>query len=100
MAYVATKERAHQLIERMVPEQVPVAVDALERLIDPVAYSLANAPFEDEEISEEEEEAVARARAETGPGTSMEDLMVELGFSAEDIERVGRAGLQSGDLNR
>jgi hypothetical protein len=100
MAYAATKERAHELIDRMVPEQVPFAVDALEKMIDPVAYSLANAPFEDEEISEEEEEAVARAKAETGPGTSMEDLMVELGFSAEDIERVGQADLPSGGTPR
>jgi hypothetical protein len=30
----------------------------------------------------------------------MEELMVELGFSAEDIERVGRPGLPSVGTNR
>ncbi len=96
MAYVATKERAHELIDLMVPEQVPVAVDVLERLIDPVAYSLANAPLEDEEISEEEEEAVARAKAETGKPSeaSHAAFLAEFGLTMDDWGRMGREPLK------
>jgi hypothetical protein len=32
MAYEATKERAHELIDRMDPEKVPVAVEVLEKM--------------------------------------------------------------------
>lgn len=81
MPQAATKEHAHELIERMAPAQVPVAVELLEKMLDPVSLALANAPFEDELISEEEEQAAARARAEPGPGTTMEDLLAEYGLT-------------------
>jgi hypothetical protein len=32
MAYAATKERAHELIDRMEPEKVPVIVEVLEKM--------------------------------------------------------------------
>jgi len=32
MAYAATKERAHELIDRLEPEKVPVAVEVLEKM--------------------------------------------------------------------
>jgi hypothetical protein len=48
----------------------------LEKMLDPVSLAQANAPLEDEEISEEEA-SVAQARAETGSGTSMEGLLAE-----------------------
>jgi hypothetical protein len=94
MAHAATKEHAHALIERMALVQVPVAVKILETMLDPVSLALANAPFEDEAIGEAEEQAVARAKAETGQATSMEDLLAELGFTAEDLHRVEQAPLE------
>jgi hypothetical protein len=94
MANAATKERAHELIERMPPEKVPAAVAELEKLAVPVRRSLADVPFEDEEISDEENQAVAMAKAETGPGTSMVELMAELGIAQEDLDRVGQRELQ------
>ncbi len=83
MAYAPTKEVAHELIERMAPAQVPVAVELLVKMVDPVTLALANAPFEDEAISADEELDAAAARAETGPTTSMEDLLAEYGVGVE-----------------
>ncbi len=81
MADAATKEHAHELIDRIDPAQVAQAVAFLEKLLDP----LANAPFEDEEISEEEKIAVARAKSEPGPVTSMEDFLAEFGLTVEEL---------------
>lgn len=33
MAYAATKERAHELIDRMEPDKVPAAVEVLEKML-------------------------------------------------------------------
>jgi hypothetical protein len=99
MAYAATKEHAHALIECMALVQVPVAVKILEKMLDPVSLALANAPYEDEAVSEEEEQAVVRAKAETGPATSMEDVLAELGFTAEDLHRVEQAPLEARGKN-
>jgi hypothetical protein len=48
---------------------------------------MATVPFEDEEISEEEEQAVARSRDWFlhNPGTPFEDVAAELGFSMDQI---------------
>lgn len=77
MAHAQTRQHAHELIDRIALGQVPVAVELLEKMLDPVSRALANAPFEDEEISEEEERSVAGAKAETALSTSMEDMLTE-----------------------
>jgi hypothetical protein len=41
-------QRAHELIDRMAPGQIAAVVGLMEILLDPVARSLANAPFDDE----------------------------------------------------
>jgi hypothetical protein len=88
MADTATKEHAHELIERLDPERVPVVVDWLEKMLDPVSLAQANAPLEDEQISAEEELAVARVKAETSPGSSMEDVLAEFGLTLEELRRM------------
>ncbi len=55
MAYAPTRELAHEMMDRMAPAQVPVAVELLVKMLDPVTLALANAPFEDEAISADEE---------------------------------------------
>jgi GAF domain-containing protein len=56
------REHAHELIDRLPEPQLSGLVQFLETIVDPVAAALRNAPLEDEEISEEEERAVAEAR--------------------------------------
>ena len=54
LAYSETKQHAHELIDRMAPGQVSVAVSLFEIMLDPVSRAIANAPFDDEPVSAEE----------------------------------------------
>lgn len=89
------KEHAHELIERMAPGQVEVVVELLEIILDPVARSLSKAPFEDEPISEEENQAVAASKAwlKNNQPIPNEHILAEFGLSQEDFERMGRTPL-------
>jgi hypothetical protein len=47
----ADKQRAHELIERLAPSQIPAVIGMLERLLDPVSSAIANAPIDDKPLS-------------------------------------------------
>ncbi|SPF40581.1 hypothetical protein SBA4_2520009 [Candidatus Sulfopaludibacter sp. SbA4] len=82
------KQHAHALLDRIPNDQVIAAVRFLEfLLLDPVSRASATAPFEDEEVGEEEERAVARSKEwfEHNQGTPTEDVAAELGFTMEQI---------------
>lgn len=57
-----TRQRAHELIDRLPETQLSGLVRFLETIVDPVQAALVNAPVEDEEITGAEERAVAQAR--------------------------------------
>jgi hypothetical protein len=80
----------------MAPSQVFAVVGLLKTMLDPVANSLANAPLEDEPISEEETRAVAASKAwlENNEPISNEEVLAEFGLTAEDFERMGRTPLE------
>ncbi|MDQ1468952.1 MAG: hypothetical protein QOJ99_432 [Bryobacterales bacterium] len=64
-------------------------------MLDPISRALASAPLEDEEISAEEEQAVAEAREwreHNGP-VPHDEVLAELGLSMADFERMGRTPL-------
>jgi hypothetical protein len=96
LASTATKQQAYELIDRMAPSQVFAVVGLLKTMLDPVANSLANAPLEDEPISEEETRAVAASKAwlENNEPISNEEVLAEFGLTAEDFERMGRTPLE------
>lgn len=104
MPYAQTKERAHELLDRMAPGQLSAVVGVMEVMFDPVALSLANAPWEDEEIGEDENRAVAESKAwlaeNPGQGVSHEEILAEFGLNAEDFERMGRTPLESKHMKR
>ena len=80
------RQQAHAYLDRLPPDQLSAVRSLLETmLLDPVSRSLANAPLEDEEISEDENQSVARSKAwfKNNPGTSLEDMVAELGFSMD-----------------
>ena len=87
-----TKEHAHELIDRMAPGQIAAVVGLLEIMLDPLARSLANAPFEDEPISEEETRAVAASKdwLKDHKPIPNEEVLAEYGLTSEDFERMGR----------
>jgi hypothetical protein len=91
-----TKREAYELIDRMAPSQVYAVVCLLKTMLDPVSRAIANAPFEDEEISEEETRAVAASKAwlKDHDPIPNEEVLAEFGLTAEDFERMGRTPLE------
>ncbi|MFZ3339541.1 MAG: hypothetical protein WA609_07960 [Terriglobales bacterium] len=91
MPYDETKEKAHELIERMAPSQVSAVVGLLETMLDPVSRAIANAPIDDEPEGEAERQAVAASKAwiaqHPGEGIPHEDILAEFGLSTEDPKR-------------
>jgi hypothetical protein len=98
MATAATdaKQQAHELIDAMAPGQVSAVVGLLRIMVDPVARRLASIPYEDEPIGEEEERAVAAARASLarGEGIPHEEVLREFGLTMDDWERMGRTPIE------
>lgn len=80
----ATREHAHELIDRLPDAQVDGLVRFLEAIVDPAEAALRAAAFEDEELSAEEEEAVTEAhqwlRDSGGKGISHDEAMRRLGL--------------------
>jgi hypothetical protein len=90
---VADKQHAHELLERIPADQMTAAVRFLEfLLLDPVDRSLATAPVEDEEISAEEEQAVARSKEwfQHNEGIPFEQVVAGLGFTMDQIRNAGK----------
>jgi hypothetical protein len=90
METIAEKRHAHELIERLPDSRIAAAVRFLESmLLDPVAYTVANAPPDDEPVSEEERlrfhEGQAWFREHGGKGIPMEDVLAEFGLKLEDF---------------
>ncbi|HEV3333852.1 MAG TPA: hypothetical protein VG096_22860 [Bryobacteraceae bacterium] len=88
---VQERQKAHAYLDRLPPEQL----SAVRSMLDPVSRALANAPIEDEEISAEEERAVAEAREwlQHNQPIPHEEVLAEFGLTAEDFERMGRTPL-------
>lgn len=74
----ANQQHAHALLDRLPAEQMTVAVRFLEFLL-----------LEDEEISEEEEAAVARSKEwfKHNEGIPFEDLVADLGISMDEVRK-------------
>lgn len=76
------KHQAHQLIDRLAPTQLSVVVGLLEIMLDPFSHTLANAPFDDEPVSDDEASEIAASRASLarGEGIPHEEILREFGL--------------------
>lgn len=99
MAHVATnpKQQAHELIDRISIGQASAVVGLLEAMLDPVSIALANAPYDDEPVSDEEARDIAEARAAYARGevVSNDEVLAEFGLTAADFERMGQTPLEA-----
>ncbi len=102
MPYAETKQQAHELIERMAPGQLTAMVGLMEMLLDPVARTLANAPLDDEPVSEEERQDIAVVRASLSGGitVSHDEVLAEFGLTCGDFESMGRTALDPNDAGQ
>ena len=74
------RQELHWLLDRIPESEVSTARRFLRSLVDPIALSLLNAPYDDEPETEDERAAVEAARREPGPGTPHEDVLREFGL--------------------
>jgi hypothetical protein len=81
------KQHAHQLLDQLDPGQFEAVVRLLEVMTDPANTSIADAPIDDEPVSEEEERAVAASKEwfKHNAGIPFEDVVAELGFTMEQV---------------
>jgi hypothetical protein len=75
------RREAHALLDMLPPEKLNAVRSLLEVMVEPLARSLALAPVEDEEITNETAEAIDRARASLarGEGIPHEEILREFG---------------------
>jgi hypothetical protein len=82
------RQQAHAYLDHLPEAQVAAVRGLLEAMLDPVSRALANAPVDDEPVTEEEERAVQEAREwfKHNPGIPFEQVVVELGFTMEEVK--------------
>ena len=92
---IQEKKQVHEMVERLAPIQVSAVHGLLEVMLDPVAHAIANAPIEDEEISEEEERAVAEAREwlKHNKPIPHEKVLAEFGLTMDDFRKMAETPL-------
>ncbi len=81
------RQQAHAYLDHLPAEQVSAVRGLLEAMLDPVSRALANAPTDDEPVTEEEERAIAEARVslKRNGGIPFEQAVAELGFTMEEV---------------
>ncbi len=87
MSTTETKEQAHELIERLAPNQVAAIVGLLKAMLDPVSRAIANAPVDDEPLTTEEQKALAEAEEwlKHNKPIPHEQVLAELGLTPQEI---------------
>jgi hypothetical protein len=71
-----TKTELHELVDALPEESLPSVAVLLRRAQDPVVAKLDAAPYDDEELTEQDLRAVREARRE--PGIAWSDARAEL----------------------
>ncbi len=71
-----TKTELHELVDALPNESLPAAATLLRRAQDPVIAKLDAAPDDDEELSEDDLQAIRQARSE--PGVPWSEAEAEL----------------------
>ena len=77
------RQQAHALLDMLPAVKLNAVRSLLEVMVEPLARSLALAPVEEEEITTETAEALARARASLARGESIphEEILREFGLA-------------------
>lgn len=71
-----TKTELHRLVDALPDESLPAAAILLRRAQDPVVAKLDAAPFDEEDLSDEDRQAVQESRKE--PGIAWSEVEAEL----------------------
>jgi hypothetical protein len=76
------RQQAHALVDMLPAEKLAVIRSLVEVMVEPLSRSLASAPVEDEEITDETAAAIERSRASLarGEGIPHEEIRGEFGL--------------------
>jgi hypothetical protein len=90
-----TRQHAHELIDQLPEAQLSGLVQFLQTIVEPVSYTLANAPLDDEPYTEEDRQAVAEAVAWLRHNEPIphEQVLTELGLTMADWEKMSEEPL-------
>ena len=84
-----TRQHVHELIDRLPAPQLTAVARLLETMVDPVAGTLANAPADDEPVTEEDRRRLDAGQAwfdqGSGRGILMEEVLADIGLKREDF---------------
>jgi len=82
------RQRAHAYLNQLPDSQVSAACGLLEAMLDPVSLAIANAPVDDEPVTEAEAKALQEAREwlKHNRGIPHEQVLAELGITQQEIE--------------
>jgi hypothetical protein len=84
------KRQAHELIDRLAPNQVAAVVNLLVTMLDPVSRAIAKAPVDDEPETGTERHAVAESKKwleqRGGQGLAHRDVLADFGMTADDVK--------------
>ena len=89
------RDQLHRIVEMLSAPEVHNLNEIAHAVLDPASRNLTNIPFEDEEISVEEQEAVAQADEWSKHNDLIphEVVLAELGVSVNEWEQMGRTPL-------
>jgi hypothetical protein len=74
-----TKTELHRLVDELPDESLPAAAILLRRAQDPVVAKLDAAPYDDEELTDDDLDAVRTARSEPGVPWSQAEAELDAG---------------------
>jgi|SRR5579883_2471617 hypothetical protein len=96
-----TRQHLHHLIDQFPESKLEAIKEQLEEQLDPFSRKLANAPYEDEEITEDEERKVEEAREwlKHNKAIPMEEVLADFGLTMESFERMGTTPPPGGKKN-
>jgi hypothetical protein len=89
MSSTDIRQHVHSLVDQLPRTQLAAIERLLSAMIDPVSYSLAHAPADDEALTEEEQGAIRRSEAwfnqHGGKGIPTEEVLAEFGLSMKNF---------------
>jgi hypothetical protein len=90
------RKQAHIMLDLLPQEKLSAVVGLLQVMLDPVACAVANAPNDDEPVTEEEAKALTEADEwlKHNQPIPHEDVLAEFGLTMADWEKMGQESTQ------
>ena len=91
----ASREHAHELIDRLPEAQLSGLIGFLKTIVDPVAAALRNAPLDDKPVTVEDRRTIAAADEwlRHNDPIPLEEVLGDFGLTMTDWEAMGRTPL-------